>query len=154
MAVAEKSRTNGAPRKGVPASGFPAAPPLAVGVVRKRRPVRVVVGGAVVLLCAMVGALALAAVDHRKPVLVVTTTIQPGQVITPGDLGFAHVAGQGLATTSDPAGGDRQGGVGAAAGGQSDRAGGVERPVAGGGELGRVAYGVEGRDVPARLGGG
>jgi hypothetical protein len=104
MAVVEKARTNGAgPRKSVSGSGFPALPPPVGGVARKRRPVRVAVGGAVVLVCAVMGALVVAAFDHRQPVLVVTTTIQPGQVITAGDLGFAHVAGQGLATTSSPA---------------------------------------------------
>jgi SAF domain len=103
-AVATKARSNGAvPRKSGPvARPSPGAPPV-VGLARRRRPVRVVVGGAVVVVCAIVGALSVAAVDHRVPVLVVTRTVQPGETITRGDLGFARVAGPGLATTSDAA---------------------------------------------------
>lgn len=104
-AVATRARSNGSvPRRTTAVSGLapPGAPPGG-GLGRRRRPVRVVVGGALVLVCALVGALSLSAVDHRKAVLVVTRTVQPGETITAGDLGLARVAGSGLATTSDPA---------------------------------------------------
>ena len=104
MATATRARNSGAsPRTPLPATRTSPGAPLSMSAVRRRRPVRVVVGGALVLICAIVGALSVAAVDHRAPVLVVTRTIQPGETITRADLGFAHVAAAGLATTSDPA---------------------------------------------------
>ena len=61
------------------------------------------VGLVVVLVCAGLGAALAGAVDHRQPVVVTTHTLEAGQVVAAGDLGYARVAGRGLATVSDPA---------------------------------------------------
>lgn len=96
MAVSTKTRGNGAVPRAV-------ATLAAVAPARRRRPMWMVGGGVVVVLCATLGALAGGAVDHRRPVVVVTRTVQPGETVTAGDVGFARVAGTGLATVSSEA---------------------------------------------------
>ena len=100
-ATVATARSNGSAPHAPSAPG--ARPPRAPDGVRVRRPARVATGAVVVLVCALVGALALVRTDRRVGVLVMSRTVQPGQVLTAADLATARVAGTGLATMAPSA---------------------------------------------------
>ena len=64
---------------------------------KRRQPLRIAVGSLLILVCALLFALGLANAERRSPVLVVTHTVQTGQVITASDIGRVRVAPGGLA---------------------------------------------------------
>ena len=100
-AVKARNSNGGGSRRPPTVAAVP--PQTGTGGLRRRRPAQIGLGVLLVIICGLVGAFSLAAVDHRTPVLVVTRTIQPGETITAADLGVAHVAGSGLATISGAA---------------------------------------------------
>lgn len=82
------------------ARGSTPGPPGPVGPARFRHPLRVAGGAALVVLCALIGALVLQSVDKRSPVLVFVRSVQPGQTVTAADLGQANVSASGITTVA------------------------------------------------------
>jgi hypothetical protein len=89
MTAVRTARTNGAAQRATVAP---------TTTTKSRRPARAAIGAVLVVVFALVGALALAGVDHRRPVLVVTRQVEAGQPVAAADVGVARVAGNGLAT--------------------------------------------------------